>query len=341
MKNVRLVKDKETDQFKGFCYVEFETIQELEEAVALDGRIVLDSNPNPLRIDIAEQKKNDRWALRSLMTSWNFLTLNMVNFSGFNNRRGGPMGGGGQNMRGGRSFNGDGEGSHFHSLIKIDNNSFVDRGGPSNRGSYNNDNNYRRNDSYDGQQMRGGRNNFNGKLCIHSITYRDSSFGSISDRGGGNRGRYGNFGSDDGNNRDEGGWSGGGRQSYGQNREGGNFGNRDERYNNYGGNRGGSTRGAGGGYEQERRTSESMSQLSLEGNICSRPLSMTWSLIIWFLIERDAGRPKLMLAPRTVKDPVNALAETKQAAAIFGDAKPREEKADEKDETSVEATESS
>jgi len=29
-----------------------------------------------------------------------------------------------------------------------------------------------------------------------------------------------------------------------------------------------------------------------------------------------------------VKDPVNALASTKQAAAIFGDAKPREEKAE-------------
>jgi translation initiation factor 4H len=60
VKNVRLVKDKETDQFKGFCYVEFETIQDLEQAVSLDGRIVLDSNPQPLRIDIAEQKKNDR-----------------------------------------------------------------------------------------------------------------------------------------------------------------------------------------------------------------------------------------------------------------------------------------
>jgi translation initiation factor 4H len=60
VKNVRLVKDKETDQFKGFCYVEFETLQELEEAVSLDGRIVLDNNPQPLRIDIAEQKKNDR-----------------------------------------------------------------------------------------------------------------------------------------------------------------------------------------------------------------------------------------------------------------------------------------
>lgn len=33
-----------------------------------------------------------------------------------------------------------------------------------------------------------------------------------------------------------------------------------------------------------------------------------------------------------ISDPINALAETKQAAAIFGQAKPREEKA--KNETS-------
>jgi hypothetical protein len=29
--------------------------------VTLDGRLVLDNNINPLRIDVAEQKKNDRW----------------------------------------------------------------------------------------------------------------------------------------------------------------------------------------------------------------------------------------------------------------------------------------
>lgn len=60
VKNVRLVKDKETDVFKGFCYVEFETLQDLEGAITLDGRLVLDNNTNPLRIDVAEQKKNDR-----------------------------------------------------------------------------------------------------------------------------------------------------------------------------------------------------------------------------------------------------------------------------------------
>lgn len=60
VKNVRLVKDKETDAFKGFCYVEFATLEDLEKALNLDGIIQLDDIPSPLRIDVAEQKKNDR-----------------------------------------------------------------------------------------------------------------------------------------------------------------------------------------------------------------------------------------------------------------------------------------
>lgn len=90
------------------------------------------------------------------------------------------------------------------------------------------------------------------------------SLSFLSDRG--NRGRYGNFNDDQ--NRDEG--FSGGRQNYGQNRDGNSFGNRDERYNNYG-NRGANRGGGGGGgsggsgYDQERRTSESMAHLSLEG----------------------------------------------------------------------------
>lgn len=93
------------------------------------------------------------------------------------------------------------------------------------------------------------------------------------DRGGGNRGRYGNFGDD--NNREDG--FSGGRQNYGQRDN--NYGNREDRYNNYG-NRGSHSRGGAGGggggsgYEQERRTSESMSQLSLEGKVCSDPDDM-------------------------------------------------------------------
>lgn len=52
VKNVRLVKDKETDRFKGFCYVEFETAKDLQEAVAMDGTVVVESNV--IKIDVAE-----------------------------------------------------------------------------------------------------------------------------------------------------------------------------------------------------------------------------------------------------------------------------------------------
>lgn len=58
VKHVRLVNDKDTDLFKGFCYVEFETLDDLKDALELDGRISLDEADNPLRIDVAEQKKD-------------------------------------------------------------------------------------------------------------------------------------------------------------------------------------------------------------------------------------------------------------------------------------------
>jgi hypothetical protein len=41
--------------------------------------------------------------------------------------------------------------------------------------------------------------------------------------------------------------------------------------------------------------------------------------------EELAGRPKLKLLPRTIAEPVNALASSSQASSIFGGAKPREE----------------
>ena len=37
-------------------------------------------------------------------------------------------------------------------------------------------------------------------------------------------------------------------------------------------------------------------------------------------------RPKLKLQPRTVKDPVNELADNVKSASIFGSGKPRDEK---------------
>ncbi|XP_056643035.1 eukaryotic translation initiation factor 4H-like [Diorhabda carinulata] len=58
VKNVRLVKDKETDRFKGFGYVEFETLADLEQAIAMNGAVEVDGNL--VKIDVADGKRNDR-----------------------------------------------------------------------------------------------------------------------------------------------------------------------------------------------------------------------------------------------------------------------------------------
>lgn len=96
----------------------------------------------------------------------------------------------------------------------------------------------------------------------------------MTDRGGPNRGRYGNFNEDreegGGFNRENRHFGGEGRGG----RDGGNY-NRDDRYNNYGqrggnhqrgGGGSGGERGAGAGYDNDRRNvTETLSNLSLEG----------------------------------------------------------------------------
>ncbi|XP_061394282.1 eukaryotic translation initiation factor 4H isoform X3 [Musca vetustissima] len=212
VKNVRLVNDRVTDVFKGFCYVEFETLETLEEVLRLDGLINVDDNGAPLRIDIAERRKNDR--------------------AGGFQKRGPPRqegggGGGGRHQNFSRGGGGGG-----------------DR--PAARGRYGNFNN---DDRYNDRNQ--DRN------------HREGSFG-------------------------------------GQSRDGGN-----DRYNNFSRNRGGDREQRGGHFNQNDRPPSAVAPL---GSI------------------DDSERPRLQLKPRTVNAPINGLAETKQSAAIFGNAKPREEK---------------
>jgi RNA recognition motif-containing protein len=52
------VNDRETDRFKGFCYVEFEDRGTLEKALEMDGMLQVENQL--LRIDVADGKRSDR-----------------------------------------------------------------------------------------------------------------------------------------------------------------------------------------------------------------------------------------------------------------------------------------
>ncbi|XP_017852931.1 eukaryotic translation initiation factor 4H isoform X2 [Drosophila busckii] len=239
VKNVRLVKDRETDQFKGFCYVEFETLDNLERALECDGRIKLDDLSAPLRIDIADRRKNDR--------------------------PGGGIGGGGNG--GGMTRDGGRDG-------------FQKRGPPRQGGI---------SQSY----SRGGPGNGGG---VREAGGGSGNRGDSRDRPA-NRGRYGNFNNDDRFDRNQ------ERDNRGQ-REG-SYGNQSrdgDRYNNFSRHR------------DRERTHYNPNQHN------ERPTAVGIGAI------DDTERPRLQLKPRTIAAPINAVAETKQSASIFGNAKPREEK---------------
>ncbi|XP_063229420.1 eukaryotic translation initiation factor 4H [Bacillus rossius redtenbacheri] len=223
LKSVRMVKDRETDRFKGFCYVEFEDCNDLERALSVDG--LLNVEGHCLKIDVAEDKRDKR--------------------GGFDRGRGR---GGGNFPRGRGGFEAGGN--------------FNDRGGQS-----------------DFRNAAGG-------------------YGARGGRGAGPAGPGGPGGPGPGGSN----FQDGGRRDWPRGAPAGRGG-------------GPVSGGAGPGAWNPPR----------DRPVADRPRESQPPP------PSDASsRPRLQLQPRTVKEPLNQLAETSQASKIFGGAKPREEKSSSK-----------
>ncbi|XP_022217086.2 LOW QUALITY PROTEIN: eukaryotic translation initiation factor 4H [Drosophila obscura] len=306
VKNVRLVKDRETDMFKGFCYVEFETLENLERALEFDGRIKLDDLSAPLRIDIADRRKNDRPGGGGVGGGNGGMTRDGGR-DGFQKRGPPRQGGTSQSYsRGGPGTGGNGGGGREGG------------GGSGNRadsrGSYN--------DNYGGHSDRsrgGGAGAGSGSGSGMNRGYNDRPA---------NRGRYGNFNNDDRFERNQDRDRGQREGSYGnQSRDGDRYNNfsrhRDRERTHYNPNQqserpSGGLGGGGGGLGGS-------GGLGSSGNLGGGGGGGGGGGASIGAID-DTERPRLQLKPRTIAAPINAVAETKQSASIFGNAKPREEK---------------
>ncbi|CAF0798815.1 unnamed protein product [Rotaria sordida] len=90
VKQVRLIRDRQTDRFRGFAYVDFEDADSLRSAIALDGTCV---NDQPIRIDVASRTlgatKSEGFRNKSGFESRNSPRQQSSGHNNNNNRSGG------------------------------------------------------------------------------------------------------------------------------------------------------------------------------------------------------------------------------------------------------------
>ncbi|XP_068153046.1 uncharacterized protein DDB_G0283697 [Drosophila tropicalis] len=310
VKNVRLIKDRETDEFKGYGYVEFETLAQLKRALSCNGRIKLDNYSAPLRIDIADHRRQTGAGPNGAGASGGGSTNGASGYYQRRNYRRDDSVGSHQYRRRDnepiRNSNGQplSNSSPTHSSMSLGSTGHS-------RGNYNGnrrDGSQNRNyNNGDGYQPNGGHRMRNQSVNGSGTSLEPASnHGLVGSSSNSNFQRHRNFNFNWYNNNHNNNSGSDGRRNYNQNN------NNNANYSNFVQNRNRDRRGhynpnSGYGSGSCEKSANPSSKHKL-----GQP--------------DDDDRPKLVLKPRTVTDPINAIADTKQAASIFGKAKPRDER---------------
>lgn len=195
---IRMIRDRETDRFKGFCYVEFTNRDAFEVALTYDGAEYMS---NVLRVDKAAPKNKDNqraggnnYTSNRQHSNYQQNSYNSSTNNNYNYQKGGRYAQ--------RTYNNNGGGQAWQQ-----------RGGAGAGRGYNSDGQYQqRGQSYYDQRGAGGYTN--------QGNYEDRS-GSYGSQGGYQRGQSGY----------QGGYNRGGRDSY-NNRGQGGYSNRYQRQDN-------------------------------------------------------------------------------------------------------------
>lgn len=132
IKQVRMVRDRETDKFRGYCYVEFDSQESLNQALSLNGAKV---NENLIKVDIAANRNKNKEGGHQNVNNQHNNRQNNYNKSpqDAQHYNGGQRGGYNNYNKNQTSPGYNNNGYHNNNR-----GGYQNRGGYNNRGSYNN-----------------------------------------------------------------------------------------------------------------------------------------------------------------------------------------------------------
>lgn len=156
IKSVHMIRDKETDKFKGYCYVEFANSQSFKEALTLNGACV---SGNIIKVDVADSN-------RSSNNHYNNNNNNQQQYRNNNNNNHNNVNNSSNNRYPNNNTNNN------HNRVNSGGNHYNNQNNNNTRTNYNNNNNSQDRAQY---QQRPNSGRYNGNNNNNKSNYNNSN----------------------------------------------------------------------------------------------------------------------------------------------------------------------